>query len=55
MFGNGAAAGPTNRIEGEDHGLFGAIDPVPEPGSLTLLAEGLLGLVALGARRARRS
>jgi uncharacterized protein (TIGR03118 family) len=59
MFGNGAAAGPTNRlfftagIQGEDHGLFGVIDPVPEPepGTLTLLAMGLLGMA--GCRRRR--
>jgi uncharacterized protein (TIGR03118 family) len=55
MFGNGAAAGPTNRlfftagIQGEDHGLFGVIDPVPEPGSLALLA--LLGMAACRRRR----
>jgi len=57
MFGNGAAAGPTNRlfftagIDGEDHGLFGVIDPAPETGSLALLTMGVLGLAACRRRR----
>jgi len=59
MFGNGAAAGPMNRlfftagIEGEDHGLFGVIDPAPAPGSLALLTVGLFGLAASRRRRSR--
>ena len=60
MFGNGAAAGPTNRlfftagINGEEDGLFGVIDPVPAPGPLALLTVGFFGLAAsrrCGARR----
>jgi uncharacterized protein (TIGR03118 family) len=37
-------------IDGETHGLFAAISPVPEPGTLVLLGAGLLGLCA-GRRR----
>jgi hypothetical protein len=57
MFGNGAAAGPTNRlfftagIDGEDHGLFGVIDPTPETGSLALLTMGVLGMAVCRRRR----
>jgi uncharacterized protein (TIGR03118 family) len=57
MFGNGAAAGPTNRlfftagIDGEDHGLFGVIDPAPETGSLALLTMGVVGLAVCRRRR----
>ena len=49
MFGSGAAAGPANRlfftagINGENDGLFGVIDPAPEPGSLALLTVGSWG------------
>jgi uncharacterized protein (TIGR03118 family) len=49
-FGNGANAGSANRLyftagpEGESHGLFGALDPVPEPRTwiMTLMAAGML-------------
>ncbi len=58
MFGNGGTAGPTNRLfftagtNGEADGLFGAIDPVPEPASAVLFALGGVGL-ALFRRRTR--
>jgi uncharacterized protein (TIGR03118 family) len=47
QFGNGASAGPTNRLYftagpvDETHGLFGALDPVPEPATWLLSAGGL--------------
>jgi len=59
MFGNGAAAGPTNRlfftagINGENDGLFGVIDPAPGAGSLALLTVGLFGLAVSARRRSR--
>jgi uncharacterized protein (TIGR03118 family) len=63
-FGNGGQAGPTNSLyfsagipgDGrlEDHGLFGKIDPVPEPTSRALLAMGL-GAILTTAWWRRRS
>jgi len=60
-FGNGGNGGSmsdlyfTAGIPGpdniEDHGLFGSIVPTPEPGSLTLIGSGLLGLIAYRRRR----
>jgi uncharacterized protein (TIGR03118 family) len=42
----------TDGIDGETHGLFGAINPVvPLPGALPLFATGLVGLGLLGWRR----
>lgn len=35
----------------EDHGLFASIEPTPEPGTLTLIGSGLLGLIASARRR----
>ncbi len=51
-FGNGANGGNVNSLyltaglDDESHGLFARIDPVPEPGTLSLLATGLLIIVA---------
>jgi uncharacterized protein (TIGR03118 family) len=58
-FGNGGAAGPTNRLfftagpNGETDGLLGAIDPVPEPGTLGLFVVGAAGLWMARRRRAQ--
>jgi len=38
----------------EDHGLFGAIDPTPEPGTIGLMIAGL-GLVWIGKKRVAKS
>jgi hypothetical protein len=49
-IGNGAGAGSTDKIyfsagpTGESNGLFGVIQPVPEPTSFALLAVGLAGV-----------
>jgi uncharacterized protein (TIGR03118 family) len=60
-FGNGGNGGSmsdlyfTAGIPGpdniEDHGLFGSIASTPEPGTLTLIGSGLLGLIAYRRRR----
>ena len=60
-FGNGGSGGSksdlffTAGIPGdgmvEDHGLFGSIVATPEPGTLTLIGSGLLGLIAYRRRR----
>jgi uncharacterized protein (TIGR03118 family) len=41
----------TDGIDGEMHGLFAAITPVPEPSTLALLGVGVLSLIALRRRR----
>jgi uncharacterized protein (TIGR03118 family) len=60
-FGNGGSGGNPDQLfftagiagggEVEDHGLFGSIVPTPEPGTLTLIGSGLLGLIAYRRRR----
>jgi len=53
QFGNGGNAGPAGRLfftagpGGEMHGLFGSVDPVPEPGTWVLSALGLVPLIIL--------
>lgn len=57
QFGNGGLGGDVNKLyfsagpDGEAHGLFGAIAPVPEPGTWLLMVGGF-GLIALLRRRA---
>lgn len=59
-FGNGGKGGFANTLyftaglNGETAGLFGSVSPVPEPGSLTLLAGGLASLIGYGLRRGKR-
>jgi uncharacterized protein (TIGR03118 family) len=59
FFGSGGAAGPTNRLfftagpNGESDGLLGAIDPIPEPGTLGLFLVGGAGLWLFRRRKAR--
>jgi uncharacterized protein (TIGR03118 family) len=58
-FGNGTAVAPSNRLfftagpNGESNGLFGAIDPIPEPGSAALFVVGGIGLLLWRRRKAR--
>jgi len=65
MFGNGGTAGPTSTLfftagisggeEIEDHGLFGSITAVPEPGTL-MTGVALAGLcVGVWLRRRRKA
>jgi uncharacterized protein (TIGR03118 family) len=50
-FGNGGSFGSTNTLfftagpDGESHGLFGALDPVPEPGTWGVACVSLMALV----------
>jgi uncharacterized protein (TIGR03118 family) len=61
MFGIGGNNGSPNTlyftdgIDGETHGLFGAINPTPLPAALPLFATGLGGLGLLGWRRKRKA
>jgi uncharacterized protein (TIGR03118 family) len=64
-FGNGGLAGDPNTlfftagISGggtvEDHGLFGDLQPVPEPGTVGTMALGLIGLGGYAVRKKRIS
>jgi uncharacterized protein (TIGR03118 family) len=63
-FGNGAQGTSTSTlyftagIPGpdsiEDHGLFGRVQVTPEPGTLTMLASGIVSLFGYGLRRGKR-
>jgi uncharacterized protein (TIGR03118 family) len=60
MFGNGGNGGNPNTLyfatglQGETHGLFGAIDPIPEPGTASLFLVGGLGLIVVRSWRRRK-
>ena len=61
MFGTGSLNGGdpntlyfTDGIDGETHGLFGAIQAVPIPSTLSLFAAGLGALGLLGWRRKKK-
>ncbi len=45
--------GPNGNIE--DHGLFGSVSSVPEPGTLILLGSGFISLLGYGLRQGKRS
>ncbi|HEX3342337.1 MAG TPA: TIGR03118 family protein [Pseudolabrys sp.] len=61
FFGNGGNGGDPNTlyftdgIDGEAHGLFGAIQNTPLPGALPLFATGLGALALLGWKRKRKA
>jgi uncharacterized protein (TIGR03118 family) len=56
-FGNGGAAGPTSTLfftagpDDEQHGMFGELNPVPEPATWMLLGFGLMAVALLRAYR----
>ena len=61
-FGTGGMNGDPNTlfftdgIDGEQHGLFGSLTPIPEPSSLALLAAamGIFGAIRVRRRSGRR-
>lgn len=59
QFGNGGNGGDKNTLyftaglANEEHGLFGAIAPVPEPTSMVLLGSGLAGVIMRRRRAAK--
>jgi uncharacterized protein (TIGR03118 family) len=59
-FGGGGSGSPTtlfftDGINGENDGLFGAIQSIPEPSTWALMLAGFVGLGLLAAARRRRS